>query len=150
MKKFQFKLEPYLKYKEFLEDRAKMEVGKAVANVLNCENETEAIKNNINAASLAFDKETSLGINAERMYVYTNYINGLESSLESKQKELRQLILILEQKQKELAKKSVEKKTIDNLKDKRKEEYYQNIFKLLQKENDDTIIIREASAHNHN
>ena len=92
--------------------------------------------------------ETDLGrgMTAARFLHIRNYMSGLESVEVAEEKRRKGLLKVLTRRQKELAKKAVEKKAIEKLRAKRKEEYYTAIMKEEQKTMDDTIIIRQAGS----
>ena len=59
------------------------------------------------------------------------------------------LLEALAQRQKELAQKSVEKKALEKLKARYREEYYTAMFKEEQKVLDDMVVIRGTGGENH-
>ncbi len=148
MKKFRFKLESLLQYREHLERIAQQEVAKARSNIVACEENITRLKNEHQKISFELDSEVATGIVAERYKLYTAYIYGIESSVASEEKRLQNLLKVFKEKQNILTQKSIEKKVIENLKGRKKEEYYDNMFKNIQKESDDTIITRKARDMN--
>ena len=54
----------------------------------------------------------------------------------------------LEEKQKHLTQRSIDKKVLENLKNRRREEYYIEMMKTVYKESDDATILREAKSVN--
>ncbi len=54
---------------------------------------------------------------------------------------MEQLTVLLRNKQEELAKKSVSRKVIENLREKQKKDYYSEIDKLTYKEADEMVLI---------
>jgi flagellar FliJ protein len=146
MKKFQFRLEPLRKYREFLERQKQLEVAKARSDVLRCEESIE--KTRAAHAEMVGSLETDLGegMDAARFLQARNYIAGLEAFEASEEKRRVGLLKELNRRQKELARKSVEKKAIERLKERQKEAYYATMLKEEQKSMDDTMVLRQARS----
>ena len=68
----------------------------------------------------------------------------MESFVKSEGVRRQELLHVLTKKQKELERKTISKKVMENLKDRRKEEYYKAMLKDMYKETDDMIILRKA------
>lgn len=148
MKKFKFRLEPLMRYREFLERQKQLEVAKARSDVLSCEQSIERTRIAFSETVNLLEDDLGKGMDAVRFLRVKNYLSGLES-FENTEKERRsKLIGILTQRQKELEKKSIEKKAIEKLKLKQKEEYYTVMNKEEQKSLDDIIILRQARSLN--
>jgi len=146
MKKFQFKLESLRRYREFLERQKQLEVSKARSDVLSCEEAIE--KTRAAHAETVGNLEADLGrgMDAARFLQAVNYMSGLESFAASEEKRRVGLLKTLTRRQEELARKSVEKKAIERLKERQKEEYYTAMLKEEQKNMDDTVILRQARS----
>ena len=90
------------------------------------------------------NEEARTGIPAHRILLYRNFVDGMENRIEQETARLNKLKDVLTQKQKVLAEKSVQKKVMDNLKEKHKTAYYQEALAQLDKENDDMTVLRKA------
>lgn len=146
MKKFQFRLEPLRKYREFLERQKQLEVAKARADVRSCEESIEKTRAAFCEAVGSLESDLDSGINAARFLQIRSYLAGLESFEASEEKRRLGLLKTLTRRQEELARKSVEKKAIERLKEKQKEEYYAAMLKEEQKTMDDTVVLRQARS----
>ncbi len=144
MKKFQFRLEPYLSYKNFLEKQAMLETAKARNEVLECEKVIESSQDDMRKTARMLEKETTDGISAEKYSVFVNYISYVESFIKTQKARRENLIASLQEKQKKLAEKSKDKKIIENFKSRQQEEYYFELSREEQKENDDAIVMRHS------
>jgi flagellar FliJ protein len=135
-----------MKYREFLERQKQLEVAGARSDVLSCEQSIAEIRNAF--SKTADDLETALsnGMTAARFLQVRNYMSGLESFEAVQEKRRNKLVKVLIRRQKELARKSVEKKAIEKLKERQKEEYYTAMLKEEQKTMDDTIILRQTGS----
>ncbi len=84
------------------------------------------------------------GIKSSQLMCYSSYHSGLKQAIVDENKQHSMLVKELTHKQKLLKQKSIEKKAIENLKDRKKEEYYINLSDHLQKETEDIIIMRKV------
>ena len=146
MKKFKFRLEPLKQYREFLERQKQLEVAKARSDVLSCEQSIDQTRAALLEAMSRLEDDLCKGMDAERFLRVKDYLSVLESFENMEKKRLGRLIETLTRRQKELAKKSVEKKAIEKLKLRQKEEYYTAMRKEEQKSLDDIVILRKARS----
>jgi flagellar protein FliJ len=142
MKKFKFRLEPVMRYREFLERQKQLEVAKARSDVVTCEASIERTRSAFIETVGELEKEAGLGMDAARFLQFRGYMSGLEAFEASEIKRRSKLLGVLVERQKELTKKSVEKKVMEKLKVRYREEYYTAMFKEEQKGLDDMIVIR--------
>ena len=146
MKKFRFHLEPLMKYRAFLERQKQLEVAKARSDVLACEQSIEKARSAFSNTVDGLEANLDSGMPAAQFLQVRDYLSGLESFEVSEEKRRTGLLKVLTRRQGELAKKSVEKKAIEKLRTKRKEEYYTAMLKEEQKTMDDMIILRQAGG----
>lgn len=148
MKKFSFRLQPILRLREHYERMAEIDVAKAVFDLTNCEKRIKAAKNDLDIANKELAIEVASGISVERYHRFTAYMDGIDAFIESESTLREKLKKILEQKKETLKEKSIERKVMANLKTRRKDAYYNELEKSMQKEIDDTIIVRKAREIN--
>jgi flagellar FliJ protein len=146
MKKFQFRLEPVRRYREFLERQKQLEVAKARSDVLSCEESIEKTRAAFSETVSSLEADLGKGMPAAQFLQVRNYLSGLESFEALEEKRRIRLVKTLTRRQEELARKSIEKKAIEKLKDRQKEEYYTAMLKQEQKTLDDTVILRQARS----
>ncbi len=143
MKKFVFSLSPLLKYREFIEDKAKLEVAKAATKFNKCKNNIENAKKNLEKTMTDLNNAIVSGIEPDLYQRYKSYYKYLNIYIKSETLLLKDLNAILLKKQKHLKIKAVEKKIIAQYKEKQKKKYYENLLKIEQKEADEIILIRQ-------
>jgi len=143
-KKFIFRLESLLRYRHHLEREAQQKVAQAYLSVSECESLINSIDDALGAALSDLEERMLTGIEAHQVRLYSTYVASLESALESERTRLRDLKRVLKKAQEELAQKAVEKKVLENLKDRKKSEYYDGVTRLFQKETEELAIIRTA------
>ena len=114
MAKFKFSLEKILKIREFEEEQAKIELGKAIA-------ETERLKQNLkNIAQQRVKYSREIGNSLDLAYLSSieNYIKGLDVQKENFLEQLAQAELVVEEKQKLMTEAMQRRKALDKLKEK--------------------------------
>ena len=143
MKKFRFSLQSVLDFRKHLEKMAQMDVAKARKNLMDSEQRLKELNQDYDDTSFEFDGEMSKGISSERFHFFTDYLSSVTSQIEREEQRKITLSDILREKQHVLRDKTIERKTIEQLKEKHKNEYYDNMMKDMQKEVDDMVIIRQ-------
>lgn len=144
MKKFRFTLEPLLRYRTFLEQKAKQELAEAYKNLYDCEEQIKKIEENKAEALVRMDREMEKGISSDQYRLHTSFIDSLDAMILSEEDRRIRLMKVVREKQQVLAKKSVEKKAIENLKQKKRAEYLEEMAATQQKMSDDIIMARKA------
>jgi flagellar FliJ protein len=142
VKRFRFSLEKVLKFRQFSEQEAKNELGRAIS-VLN------AIENDIKRNALVHSqaaRQRFTGINADgatvstgalSMLAWDNYILRLEQEAQRLMEEAAQAELVVEEKRALYLEASRELKVMENLKEKREKEYRKEVFVAETRELDD-------------
>lgn len=141
MKKFQFSLKALLSYREHLEQIAKQELAEVIAEMNRVKEYLDELRE---ADALARDElqaRSEEGITAKEMNMYMDYLAGIEQNAIGAKDYLHRLSRLEDKKRFVLAKKSVEKKAIVNLKDKRKREYVEEMEKHLQGQSDEMVLL---------
>jgi flagellar FliJ protein len=142
MKKFKFRLEALLSYRKHLERNAQQEVVTVQGEIISLKDIIEDINKEYDEAEKKVAERAEGGINGELLRQYTNYFKGLEFQRTVLGRRVGELEKMLKQKQKKLKEKSVEKKVLENLRTRKNEEYYQEMFKNEMKEADETTLLR--------
>ncbi|MBF0204075.1 MAG: flagellar export protein FliJ, partial [Desulfamplus sp.] len=123
MKKFNFRLQPVLKYREHLENLAQQEYVKACMDVVKANEQIVQMEQEYRVIIDIVEQKTVKGISAQLFRQYCEYQDSLENDIDLKRKEHEQLQRIAAVKLQALTKKSVERKVIERLKDKKRSEY---------------------------
>ena len=144
MKRFRYRLEPLLKYRDHMERMAQLETAKASSAVSECGHTIDMLNVDYHRHASELEKKMSSGVDAEHYLVYRSYLNGMEAAIDGQKKRYEQLQCALLKQQAVLKERSIAKKVLSNLKDRKKKRYYENMLKADQKETDDVIIVREA------
>ncbi len=148
MKKFNFRLEPLLNYRKYLERIAQQHTAKAHMDVKNCENQILNLKqvwtDNTNEVENIVEK----GVSAKEFKRYHDYLNSVESGIAQEESRKLQLKKVLKEKLFELKKKSVDKKAMALYREKLKAVYTQELLKNEQKELDEISSLKIARELN--
>lgn len=144
MKKFQFKLQPLLNYRDYLERVAKQRTAAARRDVVLCEKQIADLKNLYESNVSEIEKELQQGISAESFQNYWNYLNSVNFAIEQEKQRKIKLARILKEKLQELKKKRIDKKAMELYRERLKTQYIQEIFAVEQKALDDISSLKTA------
>ena len=144
MRVFKFRLEALLRYREHLAEQTQLKVAKIRSDILACEYRIARLEKVYTDTSDELEQKVASGIDVKQYKHFTNFIAGTESSIESENMQREELLKHLEEKQKELNQRSTDKKALESLKNRRREDYYKEIMKTEQKGSDDMAILRQA------
>jgi flagellar FliJ protein len=135
MKKFVFSLQKVLDLREFEEDKAKLELGKAVAEVEKIKTQLQENAQKRVEANLSRKDTKDIGslINIE------NYITGLDIKKEKLLEELTYAQIVFEEKRDLFTKAMQEREVLTKLKEKQLSEYKKEILKEEENSVDDII-----------
>jgi len=140
VKRFSFNLEKVLELRQYREQEAKNELGRAISILT-------AIENNIKQNALVHSRavhERFTGINAAEnngalsMLAWDNYILRLEQEAQRLMEEAAQAELVVEEKRNLYLEASRELKVMEKLREKREKEYRKEVFAAETRELDDT------------
>lgn len=140
MKRFEFSLQKVLDLREFEENTAKLELGRAIS-------ESDRIKSELaDVAGKRLETAKSRKNFTDIIYLQSieNYINRLDLKKEELLEELAQAELIIEQKRALFAEAMKKRKVIDNLKEKKAADFRKNSIKA-----EDSIIDEMNSSMRH-
>ena len=144
MKRFEFKLQPLLNYRQYLEKIAQLKTARAQMDIKNCEKkimELTQIKDiNIKMA----EKAVTTGVKAFTFRQYQNFLASIQSSIKNEISKKSQLKKKLKENLLKLKKKSIDKKAMEIYKEKLKSEYDQAMIQEEQKELDEIVSIKTA------
>ncbi len=144
MKKFQFSLKALLSYREHQEQIAMQELAKSQSDVNQVTEYIEELEAEFRKARNDLELESEKGITSEQLGRYIDYLNGLEQRTFEAKTVLETLMAILEKKRVALNTRSIERKIIQNLKDKRRKEYVDETLKQQQSDSDEMVLLSGA------
>lgn len=149
MKKFDFKLQSVLNYREHLENLARQEVIQVLKDMTDCEKRIKQIRQAQQLLADQMENEAVKGISAILFRQYNDYLDSLGDDIALKLQELEQLQKMLAVKQQFLTKKSVDRKVIERLREKKRGEYLEEVMYEEQKIADDISSLKKAREVSH-
>lgn len=144
MKKFQFKLEPLLKYRKYQERIAQQETARAQLDVKESEQEIKNLEQNWDDQADTMENAANKGVSASQFQMYYQYLVGIETSIVQEKVRKQALEKVLKEKLLVLNRKSVDKKVMEVYQDRLKAEYFREMIQTEQKELDEVAILKAA------
>ena len=148
MKKFQFRLQSLLRYKRHLEQVAKQEMARAVADVLACEQRIIQLQNEKISATDQIDTLVEKGIGAGQFNRYRQFITGTDQTIILERNKKNELEKILDKKRQALQQKTIDKKSLERLREKQEREYTHEMLREEQKSLDEIASLKTAREVN--
>lgn len=148
MKKFKFKLEPLLRYRDFQEHQQKMAVAAARHAVVDCERRIEGTIQSARRTEATFDGLMATGVRSEHIHWFNQYLKSLAELRASEEARREELLAELTRQQQKLTEKTVARKVVENLKERKQEAYYHQALRSEQQILDDLVILRSSRGGN--
>ncbi|MFO7753277.1 MAG: flagellar export protein FliJ [Desulfobacteraceae bacterium] len=148
MKRFDFKLESLLGYRGYLEKRARQKTAEALRNVKASGEMIEQLKKKYSECRLDLEDAASEGVSAGKFRHYQNYLDSVESGIEEETSRKAHLDKVLGDKMSEMKSRRVDKKVIEQLKEKKVAEYMDELRKFEQDTLDEVASLRKAREIN--
>ena len=139
MKKFVFSLQKVLELREYEEDKAKLELGKAVAEVERLKRLLEENARNRIAANQSRKDTNDISV----LLSIENYIIGLDSKREKLLEELTMAQMVFEEKRDLYTKAMQDREVLSKLKEKQLSEYKKEVLKEEENALDDIVKNKE-------
>ena len=144
MKRFQFRLQSLLNYKKHLEEVARQEMAKAVTRVNICEERIQAlVKERLNMKD-TLEKRVEQGMGSGEFKQYHGYLTVIEQMVVSHRRTKERLEKELEEKRSMLAKRTIDKRAMERLREKKADEYSREMLKEEQKMVDEVASLKRA------
>ncbi len=144
MKRFKFELEALLNYKGHLEQMAQREMASAQMALIDCEQRIYDLNADRQTWVTQLDIRVLQGISAGEFQGHQGFIQALEQSIEKEKRNKVALKKRLDEKRDILKQRTIEKKTIARLREKRFQEYVQGMRQEEQKELDEICAVKTA------
>lgn len=139
MAKFVFKLQSFLNIKEKIEEQKRTEYGKAVSNLENEKLALQKIFENKNKTITSMQENINLNVNSITLKNFNDYLIFLDKEAIRQKKVIEEEKVKVEQARLELVEAIKQKKTIETLKEKHKEEYLKEELKKEQQIIDEIV-----------
>lgn len=148
MKKFKFRLQSLLKYKCHLEQVAKQEMAIAVADILACEQKITGLQENRISAIDQLDSLVEKGMGAGQFNRYRQFITATDQMISLERNRKTELEKILDEKRSALKQRTIDKKSLERLREKQDLEYTHEMIREEQKSLDEMTSLKTAREVN--
>jgi flagellar FliJ protein len=152
MKRFEFKLQSLLKFRNHLERMAQQEMAQVLLEITDCEKQIDSLQTTHGQWVQKLEHLVVKGIGSQEFKRHQDYLGALLGMVEEETKRKVQLETLLEKKRLALKKRSIDKKAIERLREKQAEEFKQEMLVAEQKELDEISslkVARELSNETH-
>lgn len=149
MKRFSFRLQSLLDYKGYLERTAQQETAKARMDIVDCDKQIARLKQKLAVSGKQMDNKITKGICAREFKQHQDFLSAMQTGMQEEKNRKHHLEKIWEEKQILLKKRSIEKKSMDHLREKQAREYGQKMLKTEQKELDEISTLKTARGISH-
>jgi flagellar FliJ protein len=116
MKRFKFRLDPVIRYREYRERIAQIELARETQALIESKNRISKIEQTRRYAASELDAEQKEGIEVDRYQVFTAYLQGLRYEIESESERLVEIGKRIREKQEAVKAESIKKKTLEWIK----------------------------------
>lgn len=136
---FHFNLQKVLDYREQLEEEAKVRLGKAEHELANAEKKLDSLKQEYASA-----QEASSGkiMKSDERWLHDQFIKGLKADINEAGLQVRMCAQMAEEARKLLTARSLDKKLLEKLKNRKRNNYLKEEQKQEQNFNDEIATIR--------
>lgn len=144
MKKFSFRLESLMKYRQYRELQAQQDVARAYRDVQVCEMRIHTLEQEHSRTAQTLDRVAVRGVTANEFKKYSDYLDGLSDDLAQLLQQKTALKTQLREKQTLLTQRSVDRQVLERLKIKKKNEYIQGFLRSEQNASDEIASLKKA------
>ena len=144
MKKFSFRLEALIKYRQYKELHARQEVARTYRDLNECELLVRDLEQRLLRTSQLLDRATAQGISIVEFKSYRAYLDGVSDDLTQQSNRKKSLEDLLAEKQTLLTRARVDRQVLDRLKTKKKAQYILEFQKLEQNASDEIASLKKA------
>jgi len=144
MKRFEFKLQSLLNYKIHLEQTARQDMAKAVGDVNECEHVIQGMIRDRGEGEDRLDQLVEDGVNSNEFRLHYTFLSGLDQAIMNERARKRFLEKVVNEKRQILKKRTIDKKAMERLREKRAEEYTREMLREEQKGLDEISAIKTA------
>ncbi len=144
MKRFQFKLQPVLKYRQYQEQLASRNTARAQLDVTQSAMRIDQFKQEQVRSAEELDRVSTAGITSQLFKQYCDYQDFMEYEIQGETVNKKKLEQILVEQRRILKKKSIEKKVMERLRQKKEDAYMNEFRKAEQGIMDEMVSLKKA------
>ena len=137
MKRFKFRLDPVIRYREYRERIAKIGLARETQALVESKNRISEIEQARRYTAIELDSEQKQGIEVDRHMVFTDYLQGLRDEIASERERLVEIDKRIREKQEAAKVETMKKKTLEWIKQNQYSKYLKCINRAEQKASDE-------------
>jgi len=146
MKRFKFRLDPVIRYREYRERIAQIKLARETQALIQSKNRISEIEQARRYAVSELDGEQEEGIEVDRYRVFTAYLRGLRHEIESESERLIEIGKRIREKQELVKAETIKKKTLEWIKQTEYSKYLEWVNRAEQKTADELIGLRRKAV----
>ncbi len=146
MKRFKFRLDPVIRYREYRERIAQIELARETQALIETKSRISEIEQTRRYAASEFDGEQTEGIEVDRYRIFTAYLRGLRHEIESESERLIEIGKRIRKKQEAVKAETIKKKTVEWLKETEYSKYLEWVNRAEQKAADELVGLRRKAV----
>jgi flagellar FliJ protein len=142
MKKFKFRLDPVLRYRQYREELALMELAKARQALVLSKKKIQQIQQARKGVMTDLNARQTEGLEVNRFRIYTAYLQGLGEKIESENEHLVEVGRMVKEKHETAEAERISKDTLQRVRETQYTHYLQGRDRTEQKTADELIALR--------
>ena len=146
MKRFKFRLDPVIRYREYRERIAQIELARETQALIQTKNRISEIEQAKQYAACELDGEEEEGIEVDRHRLFTAYLRGLRHEIESESERLIEIGKRIREKQELVKAETIKKKTLEWIKQTEYTKYLECVNRAEQKAADEMFGLRRKAV----
>lgn len=143
MKRFKFRLDPVIRYREYRERIAQIGLARETQALVESEKRISEIEQARRCTVSELDSEQKQGIEVDRHLIFTAYLQGLHDEIESERERLVEIDKRIREKQEAAKVETMKKKTLEWIKQTQYSKYLKWINRAEQKAADELIGLKK-------
>ena len=143
MKKFKFRLDPVLRYRQYREELALMELAKARQALVLSKKKIQQIQQARKGVMTDLDARQTEGLEVNRYRIYTAYLQGLGEKIASENEHLVEIGRMVKEKHETAEAERISKDTLQRVRETQYTHYLHGRDRTEQKTADDLIALRK-------
>jgi flagellar FliJ protein len=148
MKRFKFRLDPVIRYREYRERIAKIGLARETQAFIESKNRISEMEQTRQCTASELDSEQKQGIAVDRHRVFTAYLQGLRDEIESETERLVEIGKRITEKREAVKAETIKKKTLEWIKQTKYSKYLEWINRAEQKAADELIGLKKHEIQN--
>ena len=146
MKRFKFRLEPVIRYRQYLERLALIELARAKQDLFQTKKRIQEMQQSKKDAATELDSRQAEGMKASRYRIYTDYLQGLSDRIESENERLVGIGRTIKERHQAAETERIKKETLEWVRQSEYTKHVQRINRAEQKAADELVSLRRGSC----